>query len=130
MPEYLSKAEFDRLKKASIGAIVPKDDISRDLQRIGFLCLHVAGYTSTYSEPKYDGYVISPEGRRFLVMDHARRMDAIWTRTLATLAILISLAALALEFQDRGWFPFPPPTSATAATESPQPQSAATAPPK
>ena len=51
-------------------------------------------------------YVISDDGLRYLQHVKDVSADRRWTRCLSVAAILISLAALLLEFQSRGLFPF------------------------
>lgn len=49
---------------------------------------------------------ITSEGRYYFEKQSAESSERRWTRGLAIVAILISLAALFLEFEDRGYFGF------------------------
>lgn len=65
------------------------------------------------SEPIYEqvpddsvsiiGWKVSANGLRWLHYDFKQRIDKFWSRFFAVLAILISLAALLLELDDRGF---------------------------
>ena len=47
--------------------------------------------------------VMSKKGLTYFETEHAIKSERWWTRGLAIAALIISLAALLLEFHDRGW---------------------------
>lgn len=87
----------------------------RHLAEEGFVCL---------IEP--DGFIggITVKGRHEMEVYRDGVSDRWWTRGLAIIAILISVCALALEAQSRGWIGLPTLVE-TAPSQAPQPQAGA-----
>jgi hypothetical protein len=114
-PSHLTKEEYRILRKAAHGELIPRGNIERNLRSVGYLELHVCGYTETYGEAIFDGSMITPEGKRHLAEVKIRRSERFWTRALSIIAIIISLCALLLELQDRGLLPGSTPAKTPAA---------------
>lgn len=62
-------------------------------------------YEMERNRPVNVRYAISDDGRAYLKHLRDKRSDHRWTRWIAILSLAISVLALLLEFQDRGYLP-------------------------
>lgn len=77
------------------------DDTAHRLYELG-LCKPIQGIEPDGSV-SITGWEISDNGLRWLHYDREQRSDRLWNRWLAIAAIVISLVALTLELNDRGF---------------------------
>lgn len=117
---FLTRDERRALRALKDG-IQPKREIGNRLYRFNLVAWH-------YKENDPRGeYAIRPEGVAWLEHRSESRGDVHWTRVLSIAAILISLCALFLEFQGRGWFdwltPGRTPSEQLSSVQSESPES-------
>lgn len=99
----LTKQNERLLKRISRKKLVDRRD-ANDLLRLGLV-----DYAHE-SKPDQNGFlifshvIITDKGLRYLRWNKEKNKDKLWGRWLSIIAILISLAALALEIESRGWF--------------------------
>ena len=94
---FLSDKEIAALKHASSGKGIDSEVASR-LEGLGLLTIVL--FKNNREKAKCE---INNSGVRYLDYLRHQRADKRWTRGLAIAAIIISLAALALELDDRGY---------------------------
>ena len=106
----LTSRELKTLKKMKRG-FHPDIDIGKHLNQIGFAKWVFRGDSGYWK--------ITANGERFLDYVQAHRRDRAWNRGLSIIAIIISLVALGLEFDDRGYLDWAKPEKTHAAQSIP-----------
>lgn len=99
----LTKQEMNDLKLLKRKKKISDDSI-RKLSAFSFVDRKPMGWNQGRSTG-FD-YSISADGLRYLEYRKDIRSERRWTRIFSIIAIVISLAALFLELQDRGYIPF------------------------
>lgn len=96
----LESIHLTRDERIALCALKARKQIDRSVGfRLSLLSLAYCTKPSA-GEP----FAISADGERWLELDRTKRRDVRWSRGLSIAAIVISLAALILEIQSRGWF--------------------------